>query len=95
MLAQSELRRSERFVRKSIIRLEDDFMLSARYAVSNNISESGMSFRSIFEFFPGARILVRIEDYTPEENPLPAKVVWCKKLKDQSKFRYEAGAEFL
>jgi hypothetical protein len=95
MLAQPEFRKSERFLHKSIIKLENDFTLSPYYAVSNNLSEAGICFKSIFELFPGARILIRIDDYTSKENPVPAKVVWCKKLKDQSNFCYEAGAEFL
>jgi hypothetical protein len=95
MLAQPEFRKSERFVHKSIIKIENDFSLSPYYAVSHNLSEAGICFKSIFEFFPGTQIVIRIEDYTSQETPVPAKVVWCKKLKDQSNFDYEAGAEFL
>jgi hypothetical protein len=95
MLKQPEFRKNKRFIRKSIIKLEDDLTLSPHFAVSHNLSGSGMCFKSIFEFFPGARILVRIEDYTPKKNPLPAKVVWCNELKEQSTFCYEVGVEFL
>lgn len=95
MLEQPETRKNERFTHKSIIKFEDDLTLSPYYAVSHNLSESGMCFKSIFEFFPGTQILIRIEDYKPNENPLPAKVVWCKKLKDQSNFCYKVGVEFL
>lgn len=95
MPAQSEFRKSERFMHKSIVKLEDNLTLSPHYAVSNNLSESGMCFKSIFEFFPGTQILVRIEDYAPNETPVAANVVWCKKLNGQSNFSYEAGVEFL
>ena len=95
MKAQPEFRKSERSGHESIIQLEDDLTLSPYYAVSYNLSEAGMYFKSLFELYPGARIRIRIDDYTFGQNPVPAKVVWCKKLKNQTIFRYGVGVKFL
>jgi len=95
MKAQPEFRKSERSGHESIIKLEDDLTLSPYYAVSYNLSEAGMYFKSLFELYPGARIRIRIDDYTFGQNPVPAKVVWCKKLKNQTIFRYGVGVKFL
>ena len=95
MKAQPEFRKSERSGHESIIQLEDDLTLSPYYAVSYNLSEAGMYFKSLFELYPGARIRIRIDDYTFGQNPVPAKVVWCKKLKNQAIFRYGVGVKFL
>jgi len=95
MKAQPEFRKSERSGHESIIKLEDDLTLSPYYAVSYNSSEAGMYFKSLFELYPGARIRIRIDDYTFGQNPVPAKVVWCKKLKNQTIFRYGVGVKFL
>ena len=95
MKAQPEFRKSERSGHESIIQLEDDLTLSPYYAVSYNLSEAGMCFKSLFELYPGARIRIRIDDYTFGQNPVPAKVVWCKKLKNQTIFRYGVGVKFL
>jgi Tfp pilus assembly protein PilZ len=95
MQAQPEFRKSERFGHESIIKLEDDLTLSPYYAVAYNLSEAGMYFKSLFELHPGARIHIRIDDYTFSQNPVPAKVVWCNALKNQGVFRYGVGVEFL
>jgi hypothetical protein len=95
MQAKPEFKRSERFGHESIIKLEDDLTLSPYYAVSYNLSETGMYFRSLFELYPGAHILIRIDDYTLSQNKVPAKVVWCKKLENTTSFRYGVGVEFL
>jgi hypothetical protein len=95
MQAQPEFRKSERFCHESIIKLEDDLTLSPYYAVSYNLSETGMNFKSLFELYGGARIRIRIDDYTLCQNPIIAKVVWCKELKNQTVFRYGVGVEFL
>jgi Tfp pilus assembly protein PilZ len=95
MQAQPEFRRSGRIGHECIIKLEDDLTLSPYYAVSYNLSETGMYFRSLFELHPGAHILVRIDDYTLDQNIVPAKVVWCKKLETAAAFRYGVGVEFL
>ena len=54
-----------------------------------------MYFKSLFELYPGAHILIRIDDYSLSQNQVPAKVVWCKKLKNTTSFRYGVGVEFL
>jgi Tfp pilus assembly protein PilZ len=95
MQANPEFRKSERFGHESIIKLEDDLMLSPYYAVSYNLSETGMYFRSLFELYSGAHIIIRIDDYELSQNKVPAKVVWCKKLENTNSFRYGVGVEFL
>ena len=95
MQAQPEFRRSRRLGHECIIKLEDDKTLSPYYAVSHNLSETGMYFKSLFELYPGTHILIRIDDYSLSQNQIPAKVVWCKKLKNTTSFRYGVGVEFL
>ena len=95
MQAQPEFRRSGRHGHECIIKLEDDQTLSPYYAVSQNLSETGMYFKSLFELYPGAHILIRIDDYSLSQNQVPAKVVWCTKLKNTTSFRYGVGVEFL
>jgi len=95
MQAQPEFRRSRRLGHECIIKLEDDKTLSPYYAVSHNLSETGMYFKSLFELYPGTHILIRIDDYSLSQNQIPAKVVWCKKLKNTTTFRYGVGVEFL
>ena len=95
MQAQPEFRRSGRHGNDCIIKLEDDQTLSPYYAVSQNLSETGMYFKSLFELHPGAHILVRIDDYTLDQDIVPAKVVWCNKLETAATFRYGVGVEFL
>ena len=95
MQAKPEFKRSERFGHESIIKLEDDQTLSPYYAVSYNLSETGMYFKSLFELYPGAHILIRIDDYALSRNQVPAKVVWCNKLENTASFRYGVGVEFL
>jgi hypothetical protein len=95
MQAKPEFRRSERFGHESIIKLENDLTLSPYYAVSHNLSEAGMYFKSLFEMYPGAHILIRVDDYTFGQQPVPAKVVWCKKLQNTNIFHYGVGVEFL
>lgn len=95
MRAKPEFNRSERFGHESIIKIEDGLTLSPYYAVSYNLSETGMYLKSLFEMYPGARILIRIDDYALSQNQLSAKVVWCKKLENTTSFRYGVGVEFL
>jgi hypothetical protein len=95
MQVKPEFRKSERFGHESIIKFGDDGTLSPYYALSQNLSESGMSFKSLFELHPGAHILIRIDDYTLSGNQVPAKIVWCKKLENTTSFRYGVGVEFL
>jgi hypothetical protein len=94
MLAKPEFKRSERIGHESIIKIEDGLTLSPYYAVSYNISEKGMHFKSLFEMCPGANILIKIDDYAMSENQVPAKVVWCKKLENAGRFHYGVGVEF-
>jgi hypothetical protein len=95
MQAKPEFKRSERIGHESIIKIEDGLTLSPYYAVSYDLSETGMYFKSLFEMYPGAHILIRIEDYTLSQNQVPAKVVWCKKLENTGRFNYGVGVEFL
>ncbi len=95
MQTKPEFRRSERLGREFIIKLEDELTLSPYYAVSYNLSETGMYFKSLFELYPGAYILIRIDDYTLSKNKVPARVVWCKKLENSTTFRFSVGVEFL
>ena len=89
----TEFRKNERFGNQSIIKLEDGVTLSPYFAVSQNLSEAGMYFKSLFELHPGARIRIRFDDYTLG-HPVPAKVVWCNKLKGEATFGYGVGVEF-
>jgi len=91
---RAEFRKKERFSNQSIIKLEDGLTLSPYFAVSQNLSEAGMYFKSLFELYPGARIRIRFDDYTLG-HPVPAKVVWCNKLKGEATFGYGVGVEFL
>lgn len=95
MKAKTKLRKSDRFDHGSILSLGDDRTLSPYYAVSQNLSETGMYFKSLFELYPGAHIRIRMDDYTSDNDQIAAKVVWCKELKDTSTFRYGVGVEFL
>ena len=95
MQAKPEFRKSERFDHESIIMLGDDHTLSPYYAVSFNLSETGMYFKSLFEMYPGAQILIKIDDYETSRNQVPARVVWCKKIESTVAFRYGVGVEFL
>ena len=45
--------------------------------------------------YPGAHVLVKIDDDPLTQKKVPAKVVWCKELKNANKFRYGVGVEFL
>lgn len=94
MQAKSEFRRSDRLGYEYIIKLEDDLTLSPYYAVSYNLSETGMYFKSLFELRPGAHILIRMDDYTLSRNQVPATVVWCKPLENKAVFRYGIGVKF-
>jgi Tfp pilus assembly protein PilZ len=95
MQAKPEFKRSERIGHESIIKIEDGQTLSPYYVLSQNLSETGMHFKSLFELYPGAHILIRIDDYTLSGKQVPAKVVWCKKLENTTSFRYGVGVEFL
>ena len=95
MQAKPEFRKSERFDHGAILNLGDDRTLSPYYAVSQNLSETGMCFKSLFELHPGAHIRIRMDDYTSDNDQIAAKIVWCKELKDSSTFRYGVGVEFL
>jgi hypothetical protein len=95
MQAKPESRRSERFGHECIVKLGDDQTLSPYYAVSYNLSETGMYFKSLFEMYPGAHIRIRIDDYELSRNQVLAKVVWCIKLENTATFRYGVGVEFL
>ena len=95
MQAKPESRKSGRFSHECIVKLGDDKAVSPRYAVSSNLSETGMYFRSLFELHPGAQILIRIDDYEMSRNQVQAKVVWCKAIETTSTLKYGVGAEFL
>jgi Tfp pilus assembly protein PilZ len=95
MQAKPEFRKSERFDHECIVKLGDDHMLSPYYAVSYNLSETGMYFKSLFEMHPGAHVLIRIDDYELSRNQVSAKVVWCEELNTSATFRYGVGVEFL
>jgi hypothetical protein len=95
MQAEPEVRKSERFGYEYIIMLGEDQTLSPYYAVSCNLSETGMNFKSLFELYPGTQILIRIDDYTLDQNQVSGKVVWCKKLENTTSFRYSVGVQFL
>jgi hypothetical protein len=92
---KAEFRKSERFGHKYIIKLENDVALTPYYAVSYNLSERGMYFKSLFEQYPGSHIVLGIDDYTLGQNKVLAKVVWCKGLENTANFRYGVGVEFL
>jgi hypothetical protein len=89
-----EFRRSKRFGYEYIIKIEEDRALSPYYAVSCNLSETGMYFKSLFELYPGTHILIKLDGYALSQNQVPANVVWCQRLKDTDRFRYGAGVQF-
>ena len=98
MQTKPEFRRSQRFGHEYIIRLGEDLTptaLTPYYAVSQNLSETGMHFKSLFELHPGALLSIMIDDYALSRNQIPAKVVWCKKLENTATFRFAVGVEFL
>lgn len=95
MQTKPEIRRSERFRHEYIIQLGEDLTLSPYYAVSHNLSESGMYFKSLFEMHPGAQVRIIINDRTSSDSQVSARVVWCKELKNSNTFRYGVGVEFL
>ena len=95
MQVRPEFRKSERFGHESIIKFDDDRALSPYYALSRDLSETGMNFKSLFELYPGALILIMIDDFTLSRYQVPAKVVWCKELENTNRFRYSVGVEFL
>jgi hypothetical protein len=95
MQVKPEFRKSERFGHENIIKFDDDRALSPYYALSRDLSETGMNFKSLFELYPGAHILIMIDDFTLGRYQIPAKVVWCKELENTNRFRYSVGVEFL
>lgn len=95
MQAQPECRKSKRFSHKCIIRLGDDRTLPPYYAVSNNLSEKGMCFKSLSEMHPGEQILFKIDDYTSSRDQVPAEVVWCKKIENTATFCFGVGVKFM
>lgn len=95
MQVKPEFRKSERFGHENIIKFNDDRALSPYYALSQDLSETGMNFKSLFELYPGAHIFIKIDDFTLSPYQIPAKVVWCKKLENTNRFRYSVGVEFL
>jgi hypothetical protein len=95
MQAKPDFRKNERFGREFIIQLGVDLDPSPYYAVSCNLSPTGMYFKSLFELYPEARIFIRIDDYTLSQDHIPARVVWCEKLESNATFRYGVGVEFL
>ena len=95
MATQPGYRKMGRFDYETIIMIEDGLTRIPYYAVSNNFSDTGMVFKSLFEIKPGAQIFIRIDDYASGCNPIPAMVVWCNKMKSQAGFRYGVGVEFL
>ena len=64
MQVKPEFRKSERFCRESIIKFDDDRALSPYHALSQDLSETGMSFKSLFELYPEAHIHIIIDDFT-------------------------------
>jgi hypothetical protein len=98
MQTKPEFRRSQRFGHEYIIKLGEELTptaLTPYYAVSLNLSETGMHFKSLFELHPGALLSIIIDDYALSRNQIPAKVVWCKKLENTTTFRFAVGVEFL
>ena len=95
MQTKPEFRRSERFGHEYIIKLGEDLRLSPYYAVSQNLNETGMRFKSIFELYPGSHIQIVIDDYNSNQNQITARVVWCKKLENKPSFHFTVGVEFL
>lgn len=93
--AESEVRRSERFGHESIIQFGADLTLSPYYAVSQDLSDTGMCFKSLFELHPGSLIRIAIKDYIATQDQVRARVVWCKKLENSATFTYGIGVEFL
>lgn len=73
----------------------DGLGASPFYAVSTNLSERGMHFKSQFELLQGAQVFIGIEGYTMSLKQVPARVVWCDRLNDSKCFTFSIGLEFL
>jgi hypothetical protein len=95
MPTKPECRRAGRIRHEYIITLWEDLRLPANYAVSQNLSGTGMHFKSLFEMAPGARIWILVDDSASRRNQVPAGVVWCRELEHSNAFRYGVGVEFL
>jgi len=96
MQAKPEVRRNERFGHDYIIKLEDDMSPTPYYALSQDLSESGMQFKPLFELHPGSHLRVVLNnDGLSSQNQVPARVVWCKELGNAATFRFAVGVEFL
>jgi hypothetical protein len=95
MQTKPEFRKSERFRHEYIIQFEGNHRPSPYYAVSQNLSDTGMHFKSLLELYPGSSIKIVINDYHLNRSQIPAKVVWCKELENTITFRFAVGVEFL
>ncbi len=95
MQTKPEVRRSERFGHAYIIKIEDDMSPNPYYALSQDLSETGMHFKSLFELHPGSHLRIVINDKRSSKNQVIARVVWCKALGNAATFRFAVGVEFL
>jgi len=60
------------FGHEYIIKLGEDLAPTPYYAVSLNLSETGMRFKSLFELHPGAQLNIIIDDYALSRNQIMA-----------------------
>jgi hypothetical protein len=94
MQTKPEVRRSERFGHAYIIKLEDDMSPTPYYALSQDLSETGMQFKSLFELHPGFHLRIVINDKISSTHQVIARVVWCKELGNAATFPFAVGVEF-
>ena len=73
----------------------DSLGASPFYAVSTNLSERGMHFKSQFELLQETQVFIGIDGYTMSLKQVPAKVVWCNRLNGPKCFTFSIGVEFL
>ena len=95
MNVQPQLRKCDRIGHEAFIKFEDRLTLSSSFAVSYNLSETGLYFESLFKVHPGVLIHIRIDNHPSSQISVPAVVVWCNKLKNMTDFKYGVGVRFL
>ena len=95
MQTKPEFRRTKRFDHQSIIRIEDGKSLSPNFALTYNLSEAGMSIKSLSELYAGSHIIIALDDYKFGKKSIPAKVAWSKRLQNKTAFSFAVGLEFL
>jgi hypothetical protein len=90
--AGTELRKSRRYIRATVVMLEKPRSGILGYAQLNNFSAGGLMLFSDFAVQPGEVVSVRIDAplYPSGAKILPSRVIWCRDVEDQG----ETSARF-